>query len=97
MEIFDGTNAIGSLTTTESPDVHRLLDMQAITGPSEWTVRVQIRANGGSGSAALVLTDFTTSFGVAVVPEPSACVMSAYGGLWLTMIYGTRRRAATQN
>jgi hypothetical protein len=76
MDLVDGDGAsLGSLSVSESSTVRRLIDVQDIHGPNQWTARLQINASGGSGTGTLVLTDFETSFATVAIPEPSTIIL----------------------
>jgi hypothetical protein len=82
MDVLDiGGNPLGSLSAIESSTHRDLVSTQALNGSSEWLARLRINASGGSGTAALVLTDIQTSFVTAEIPEPSAIVCGCCGVL----------------
>ncbi len=95
MDVLDvAGNPLGSLSVIESSTHRDLVSTQALNGSSEWLARLRINASGGSGTAALVLTDIQTSFVTVEIPEPSAVVCGCCSVVLLAML--GRRRAGSR-
>jgi hypothetical protein len=80
MDILDDGATLGSLTVREATTGRQLIDTAIIRGSNQWFGQLQIQADGGSGTAALVFTDFETSFNTVEVPEPPTLVIAT---IWI--------------
>jgi hypothetical protein len=95
MDLLDNVGAsLGSLSVVEASTGRHLIDTQDIRGSNQWMGRLQISAFGGTGTAALVLTDLETSFTTAAIPEPCSLTLGTSAGLlWLAISPSRRTRS----
>jgi hypothetical protein len=87
MEILNNDgSSLGSLSVVEASGGRHLIDIQNLRGPSQWMARLQIRAFGGTGTAALVLTDVQTSFTTIAIPGPCTLAYPAISAGLLALV-----------
>jgi hypothetical protein len=92
MELLDNEGApLGSLSVVEASAGRHLIDTEDIRGSNQWMARLQIRASGGTGTAALVLTDLETSFATEAIPEPCSLTLGGISAGLLSIVAWTYR------